>query len=97
MRSNTITFRVTDEMKEVCREILDEYGMSVSDYCRLCFEYLVQTGRPAVQMRLVSDEDSERMVRERSKSLKLRASARKAIEGKALDQLASLKKSLDDF
>jgi addiction module RelB/DinJ family antitoxin len=97
MRSNTITFRVTDEMKEVCREILDEYGMSVSDYCRLCFEYLVQTGRPAVQMRLVSDEESERMVRERSKSLKLRASARKAIEGKALDQLTSLKKSLDDF
>jgi hypothetical protein len=48
-------------------------------------------------MRLVSDEESERMVRERSKSLKLRASARKAIEGKALDQLASLKKSLDDF
>ncbi len=97
MRSNTITFRVTDEMKEVCREILDEYGMSVSDYCRLCFEYLVQTGRPAVQMRLVSDEESERMVRDRSKSLKLRASTRKAIQDKAMIQLESLKKTLDDF
>ncbi len=97
MRSNTITFRVTDEMKEVCKDVLDEYGMSLSDYCRLCFEYLVQTGRPAVQMRVVSDEESERMVRDRSRALKLRAGAKKAVQSKARNQLDAIKKSLEDF
>lgn len=67
MHTSTITFRLSEDMKETCRELLAEYDMSVSDYCRLAFEYLIQTGRPAVQKKVVSDQELQMMRRSRVK------------------------------
>lgn len=56
MASTSITFRISEESKEHCKEILEAYGMTISDYCRLCFEYMLQTGRPAVKWKIVCDD-----------------------------------------
>lgn len=59
MSSATITFRIPEEIKKSCKDVLKQNGMSVSDYCKLCIEYLVQTGKPAVRNILVADEDKD--------------------------------------
>lgn len=98
MHTSTITFRLSEDMKEACREILAEYDMSVSDYCRLAFEYLIQTGRPAVQKKVVSDQELQMMRRARTKkNVTPQAQTPSMTPDEARAHFESLKTSLADF
>lgn len=97
LKTDTITFRIGSEAKEVCREILADYNMSVSDYCRLAFEYLIQTGRPAVQSKIVSDAELAAMTAQRKKAQEKAREEKSAIEQKNQALLSELKKSLADL
>ena len=96
MHTSTITFRLSEDMKEACREILAEYDMSVSDYCRLAFEYLIQTGRPAVQKKVVSDQELQMMRRARTKK-NVSTQTPSMTPDEARAHFESLKTSLADF
>ena len=98
MHTSTITFRLSEDMKDACREILAEYDMSVSDYCRLAFEYLIQTGRPAVQKKVVSDQELQMMRRARTKKPSGAPSSTPTMTPEeARAHFDSLKTSLADF
>ena len=59
MSDTIITFRTSEEIKESSKELLQKKRMTISEYCNLCLEYLVQTGNPAVKKLLIAAEDKE--------------------------------------
>lgn len=54
-----ITFRIPEDLREQARAALDANGLTTSEYLRSCLEYVVETGRPAVQRSWVRDQADE--------------------------------------
>lgn len=59
MTTATISFRISTEVKNTVKPILEANGISVSELCRSVLEYVAETGKIPVKKELLSEEDRE--------------------------------------
>ncbi|MBQ8829446.1 MAG: type II toxin-antitoxin system RelB/DinJ family antitoxin [Burkholderiaceae bacterium] len=67
MASTVVSFRISEQIKNTGKPILEAHGTTVSEFCQNVLAYVAETGKIPVKKAIISQEDEEliRIARER--------------------------------